>query len=404
MPGPCSIRPDREFLGRILGEGGEDVKKCVQCGTCSVVCDQANGGVPFPRKEMIWAQWGLKARLVADPDIWLCFQCNDCTTRCPRGARPGDVLAALRRESVKHYAFPRFLGGWVNQLKALPLILLIPAVLLGLALAVKAPLEKALGLEGPAHGFYAGFFPHWLLIGFFSLFTGLTFLAAAAGVVRFWQAMKAADASSGRNTPALAILPGLVRTLKSILGHDKFGNCTSRTSRRWAHLAAFYGFTALFVVTVWAVIDLYVNPVLGIDAMYPFGPLHPMKILANIGCVLLIFGCVKAIMDRLGSRETAGTSTSFDWIFVWLLLGVAVTGLLTEILRFAADPGKHAAAAAERTPLQHVAFAVYFVHLVAVFDLLVYLPYSKFAHVLYRTVALVYAEHSGRGKGAFPKA
>jgi quinone-modifying oxidoreductase subunit QmoC len=344
---------------------------------------------------MIWAQWGLKDRLVADPDIWLCHQCNDCSTKCPRGARPGDVLAALRHQHVRHYAFPKFFSTWANQVKYLPLMLLIPGILLALALVGGERLGQMLPFE-EHHGFYAGFFAHWLLIGFFSAFTGLAFLTAVSGLVRFWRAMKAADAASGTNAPVRGMVSSVIRAVRSIFTHDKFGQCTSQSSRRLAHLLAFYGFLALFVVTIWAVIDIYVNPLLGIESLYPFGLLHPMKILANVGCVILIVGCVKAIYDRMGNKAESGVSQAFDWIFVWLLLSVAVSGLLTEVFRFVAEPAEHAAGS---RGLRYAAFAVYFVHLVLVFDLLVYLPYSKFAHLLYRTAALVYAERSGRNGG-----
>jgi quinone-modifying oxidoreductase subunit QmoC len=71
------------------------------------------------------------------------------------------------------------------------------------------------------------------------------------------------------------------------------------------------------------------------------------------------------------------------------VLGVGITGFAVETMRFVAEPEPTAG-------LRTVAYAMYFIHLVLVFQLLVFLPYTKFAHMLYRTVAMVYAERTGR--------
>jgi quinone-modifying oxidoreductase subunit QmoC len=391
------LKPDREFVEEVVAAGGGDLKKCFQCATCSVVCGLSNGPSPFPRKEMIWAQWGLRGRLVADPDIWLCHQCNDCSQRCPRGARPGDVLAAVRQKAIEHYAFPGFMGKLVNSVRAVPVMLvLVPALLIAGALLVRGPVEEALNYVDPhGHEFYAHFFPHWLLIAFYSGLTLLTFAGLIVGLFRFWGGMKANDAALGRGGMVQGFWPAAISAVKAILFHARFGKCEDQASRKMAHLMAFYGFLALFVVTVWAVVDLYVMPLMGVEALYPFGLLHPMKILANVGGILLIVGTGKAILDRMTApADGKHQSTSFDWTFVWLLLLVGLTGFAVEVFRFVAEGAAGAEAYASGFALP--AYSVYFVHLVCVFGLLVYLPYSKFAHIWYRTVAMIYAEATGR--------
>jgi len=43
-----------------------------------------------------------------------------------------------------------------------------------------------------------------------------------------------------------------------------------------------------------------------------------------------------------------------------------------------------------------LAYPVYFIHLVFVFSLFLYLPYSKLAHIFYRAAAICFAKYSGR--------
>ena len=82
------IEPDSAFIQEVLTCGGSELKKCFQCATCSSVCELSGNGANFPRRLMIEAQWGLKEKVLADPAIWLCHNCGDCTVNCPRGAGP----------------------------------------------------------------------------------------------------------------------------------------------------------------------------------------------------------------------------------------------------------------------------------------------------------------------------
>jgi quinone-modifying oxidoreductase subunit QmoC len=106
---------DIEFIRHLQKHGGDTMKKCFQCATCSVACELSPKEHAFPRKEMINASWGLKDKLMADPDIWLCHGCMDCSQQCPRGARPADLMAALRSYVYRHYAVPSFMGKALSE-------------------------------------------------------------------------------------------------------------------------------------------------------------------------------------------------------------------------------------------------------------------------------------------------
>jgi quinone-modifying oxidoreductase subunit QmoC len=340
---------------------------------------------------MIWAQWGLKDRLLADPDIWLCYQCNDCSTHCPRGARPGDVMAALRRETVLEHAVPHFLGKWVNQPRYLPLVLLIPTVLLGLAVLIGATAGGASNVSKDAIVFpYWSWLPHWLLISFFAFFSVLTVVVMAAGVGRFWKALKAADSERGSAPPAKSLGSSIASALKTVFTHNDFNTCTTERARFLSHTAVFYGFLALTVVAMWVVfisLTARFNPLVPDGFVYPFNFFSPWRVLANLGGLALVGGCAWMIWDRVRKGGSQiGPGTYFDWAFLGTLLAVGVTGLICEALHYAR--------------LEPHRYAAYFVHLVLVFALLMYLPYSKFAHLVYRTTAMVYAEYTGRNAQA----
>lgn len=364
------IEPDLAFINQIVQNGGDSVKKCFQCATCSVVCNLSQDNKPFPRKEMIAAQWGLKDKLVNSPDIWLCHQCGDCTSYCPRGAKPADVLASIRRYAVSHFAFPNFISKMISDPKYLSLLFIFPIVLL----LAYFYLIGHLNIPGQEEVEYAKFFPHLYLNIFFSSAAGLAAIAALVSLVRFWSGISKYNGNSG---PKGDIIKAIYETVMEILKHKKFTDCSENKFRYLGHLGIFYGFIGLFIVTAIAVVLIFIEMYIT-TRLYPLELLHPAKILGNISAIILFLGCSIIIYNRLKLKEDL-TSTYFDWYFLIVLYLVTITGIFTEALRFWNIP--------------NIAYPMYFVHLVFVFNLLIYFPYSKFAHIMYRTVAIFFDKY-----------
>jgi len=121
------VQPDLDFIRYLKTAGGDTMKKCYQCATCSAVCPLSKDENPFPRQEMIYAGWGMKDKLIADPNVFLCHQCGDCTAYCPRGAKPGDVLGAIRAYAYTALGWPTGLAKLASTAKGLPMLIAIPA-------------------------------------------------------------------------------------------------------------------------------------------------------------------------------------------------------------------------------------------------------------------------------------
>lgn len=394
-------QPDLDFIAQVRGLGGDTLKKCYQCATCSVACPIAPEDSPFPRKEMIAASWGLKDKLIGNGDIWLCHQCGDCTDLCPRGAAPGDVLSAVRSAAIKEYAQPKVLADMVNDPSKLPIVLGIPAAWFAfwaiITVYAGGFMEKLFhgifgdilggrlhwshAKEGAEHGIaQADFFSTW--------FVDMTFVPTAIFVtVIFFLGLKRFITDIHNN----AVLEGktdktsldfkelfqaLLRVIPTVLKHNKFSECETNKDRATPHMMVLYSFIGLFIVTSIGFLLLY-----GANMPGPYPQISPMKWLANISGIALVIGSGLMIKNRLDKKDEQQTAYK-DWFILIVVFSLGLTGMLTQITRIA--------------DWKILTYFFYYLHLIAIFQLFFFLPFSKMAHLVYRLTAMAYAEYGNR--------
>jgi ferredoxin len=372
-------RVDPNLLYELKQFGALGVEKCINCGNCTAICSLSKEEDRFPRRMIRWVQLGMKDALLGSKELWLCYNCGDCSETCPQQAEPANLMAAARCYAVTHYA-PFKIGDLFCRR---PLIGSLIASLMVLFFSVFMYSERqAMAPEAlKLFGFIPYAFIHnvglavMILIGLISLVTIATMMSRIARVngLSFKHFL-----NGSRMNWVQAFWDAVV---VQSLGQKRYRReCEAPENvRAWyfskwfVHAATMWGFLGLLLATALN----YLLDILGIKATGTFVPLwYPTRLIGTLSGLLFIYGVSVLLYKRWRQVDKAHCcSRPSDWLFLTLLWVSGVSGFIIEIALYL--PG---------APLW--GYWMFIFHVAVSMTLLLLLPFTKFAHAVYRIVAL----------------
>jgi citrate/tricarballylate utilization protein len=322
----------------------------------------------------------------------LCHNCGECLYAC-QYAPPHEfgidvprTLARIRHRSYEEYAWPGWLGSAFRHHGSATALLLAGGLTAALFIPALATNPGALWQPGIDGDFYR-VVPHTVMVTLFGAVGLAVFAALVMSGARCWRAMggEAHPAVEGashveafrRPDSPRAARGAFRRALRDALSlshlHTAGADCVGAEEqrgpwrRRWHH-CTFYGFMLCFAST--SVAAMY--HAAGSAAPYAYTSV-PVA-LGTIGGLGLLFGSAGlwSLRRRRDPDLTDPDQRGLDESLLVLLFATSLTGLLLLVLR------------------SHAAMGVLLiVHLGTVLALFLTLPYGKFVHGLYRSLALL---------------
>ena len=302
----------------------------------------------------------------------LCHNCGACLHACQYappnefGVNIPQAMAKVRLETYTNFAWPRPLGVLYEK-NGLALTM---SVSVGIGLFFLALLQVNQGLLNTnTDGNFYAIFPHNAL----ALVFGIVFLGAIFAMVissiKFWQTIASDPATLQAGSDALHD----ALTLKNLGGGHQAGcneadDAFSLLRKRFHHLT-FYGFMLCFAST--SVATLY-HYLFGWQA--PYGYTSLPVVLGTLGGIGLVIGPVGLLYLNMKRHPLHGDKNQkpMDIGFITSLLSISITGLALLAWR--------------ETSYMGILLAL---HLGFVMGFFLMMPYGKFAHGIYRSLALL---------------
>jgi ferredoxin len=360
-----SVRVDPGLVRELREFGGETVSRCFNCGNCTAVCSLSGDSATFPRRFIRYVQIGLPEKMQATLDPWLCYFCGDCSTTCPREARPGDVMMASRRWLTSRYDWtglsrlmyrrPAFELVALGAVAVLVLLLFTLPEQFGFRLLAQHP-------EARQTVNLAYFAPKALVHAadvVLAVLLGVLLLGNAARMAYF--------AMRDHAVPVAAYLAELRTLVLHGLTQKRWRDCETSSLKHWLrHLLLVTAYGTMFLLVV-----LFLSWFQVEDTSF-----HWTALLGYYATLVLLGATSWIMLERLQKREEIHKRSDLsDWLFVILLFLTSVTGILLHLFRL--------------LDLAMPVYVMYLVHLmIAVPMLVVEVPFSKWSHLLYRPLAM----------------
>jgi len=369
-----SNRANPNLLLELKKYGDVKIESCFNCGNCTAICPLSTETDNFPRRTIRFAQLGLSDRLLASKELWLCYYCGECTQTCPREADPGEFMAAARRYAIAKY--DRL--GLAKLLYTSPtlsvIFLIVLAVLIG---------SFFYSFRGPMDGTSLRLFEFIPseLIHITGIISGIVIVLTL--LLGMWTMFSQVRGSLGYpKGTRFNWIGALWKSLGvEVMGQKRYRqDCeTSSPEKPWyaqkwfIHASILWGFLGLFAATALN----YLLELLSIKMTGTWVPIwYPIRLLGTVSGISLLYGTTFAMIKRIRKDDTAYIkSVLSDWVFLALMWLSGVTGFLLEIAVYLPQPYAWS-------------YWMLLAHLIAVGELLLLIPFTKFAHAIYRSIAL----------------
>jgi hypothetical protein len=363
-------RIDPGFASELKKYGAGDFNACFNCGNCTAVCGLTDKNASYPRMFLRHGMLGQKEEILQSREIWLCYACGECSETCPRQAGPGDYMAALRRFAIASYE-PTGLTKMI--FKSNPVFILftvVVSVVLGFFLFTLKP-------EYEVSRWIFRIIPYGVIHTMGLVIFGITGVSVAWGLITM---MVKLSGQNGQDKQAPGGVAGSLKEIvKEVSTMNRYRQCDSEEDSYWKNRPAAVQPWFVHWSVMWGFIGLLIATTLDFILKDPATTTWwPSRILGTAAGLLLVYGTSLAINYRIKKvTKTYEKTRLADWMFLWSLWTAGITGFWLEAsVAFGAD-----------LFINHV---VLLIHTIISMELVLLFAFSKFAHALYRPLALYF--------------